>query len=344
MSGSVGSISSAVGQLSVSGEKSTSLPRSPEPSENEIARAEHSLSSLESINSLASSATLVFSPKCYSVSVVECADSSQNVIEDICSSIRAFGQDPDPLAKGQSLGVLRAVEGSGYDLQSPRPVGDVDSRSIVGLDDLFTGDQCRLARRHRISLALRLAWAVIQLHQTPWIRPKWSWNDFSAISNRQQGHVDDSLFITKHFASSRNPNPPRAINGETDSPLLRIALGEPVLARLGYALIELASGKRLASLREATAPASDDKDLQDLLTARHLLDTGAVIDEECQAYSDVVHVCLYQQIQREGGMGLKKLKPQDASFERDLTQAVVQPLYNLYSRSWEAPTVTVTAF
>jgi len=263
-------------------------------------------------------------------------------IVDLCSSIRGLAQNAEP-SKRSSLGVLQANDGVSYELQSPKPNGDVHSRSIVSLDDLFTGDQCKLARRRRISFALRLAWAVTQLHQTPWIRPKWSWGDFSAINNQDQ--IDDPLLITKHFASSSHDSSVSPVaSREMPSPLLGIALGEPVLARLGYALIELASGKRLASLHESSGLTSGDKDLQELLTARHLLDTGFVMDEECQSYSDVVHTCLYQQVQREGGNGLKRLKPQDPMFERDLTQTIVQPLYNLYARSWESPMATVTAY
>jgi hypothetical protein len=152
------------------------------------------------------------------------------------------------------------------------------------------------------------------------------------------------MFITKYFPSQKNLNIPDSPDGEMASSFLKIAIGEPVVARLGYALIELAAGKRLASLHEPSVATSNDKDLQDLLTARHLLDTGFVRDVECEAYSEVVHACLYQQIQRNEGLGLKKLRSQDAWFERDLTRAIVQPLYNIYTREWGSTSAAVSAY
>jgi hypothetical protein len=266
-----------------------------------------------------------------------------NEINDICTSLRALSQAPDPLVKRETLGILRAGSVS-YELKSPTPIGDGDSRAILSLDDLFTGNQDKLARRHRISLALRLAWGITQLHQTPWISPSWTWSDFSAITNQQRGQIDEGLFITKYFPSMRRSNLSSTANEGTSPSFLSIAIGEPVIARLGYALIELASGKRLASLHDSTDPIIKDQELRDLSTARYLLNCGFVTDEECEAYSDVVHACLYQQVPRDGGFGLRTLRSQDASFERDLTKAIVQPLYNIYRREWESMSVAVSAF
>ena len=283
--------------------------------------------------------TLAFNPKCYCLAVAECGMDRSDEIADICTTVRALAQVPEPPVKRQTLGILRG-DTVNYELQSPRSIGDGDSKAIFSLDDLFAGDQKRLARRYRISLALRLAWGITQLHQTPWIKPSWTWSDFSAITN-QRGQFDEGLFITRYFSSMHNVDTLKATDAENAPSFLSIAIGEPVIARLGYALIELASGKRLASLQDSNGPTSKDKDLQDLLTARHLLDTNYIRDEECQAYSDVVHACLYQQVQRDGGLGLRKLRSQDALFESDLTQAIVQPLYDIYRREWGGSSMAV---
>ncbi|EXJ74855.1 uncharacterized protein A1O5_01551 [Cladophialophora psammophila CBS 110553] len=337
------SLSVSMSNLSFSGETSVSSLKS-QNTDNEHSQGDYPLSSVQSNHSLTSSVTLVFSPKCYSVSVTECEVGSGDEIVDICSSIRSLEQESDILLKRQSLGYLRATDDVGYELQSPKPIVEGDSRCILSLEDLFSGDHIKLARRHRIHLALQLAWGVTQLLQTPWIDANWTWSDFSAITNRQQGLIDDSLFITKQFQSLGGSDILSAPGGRMAPQSLRILLPEPVLARLGYALIELASGKRLAGLQEPSGPTSPDRDVQDFLTARHLLDTGFVVDQECQAYSNVVHACLYQEVKREGGYGAKKLKSQDPSFERDMTRAIVQPLYHLCSSSWGGPLVAVTAF
>ena len=310
---------------------------------------DYSLSSIQSNQSLTSSMTLVFAPKCYCLSVAVCGHDRLDEITDICTSLRALSHAPDPLAKPQTLGVLRA-SGASFELKAPKAVGEGDSKIVLSLDDLFTGDQDKLARRHRISLALRLAWGVTQLHQTPWLSPSWTWSDFSAMGDRQRGQIDEGLFITKSFPSTRHPSFSSAAQN-SDTPkgaeppsLLSIAIGEPVIARLGYALIELASGKRLASLHQPDQSISQEKELQDLWTARQLLDSGFITDEEGDVYSDVVNACLYQQVQKEGGLGLKKLRSQDAGFERDLTKAIVQPLYNIYRREWESASLAVPVF
>ncbi|ETI22748.1 hypothetical protein G647_06824 [Cladophialophora carrionii CBS 160.54] len=334
--------SESTSQSTLSGETSVSSLRS-QGTDLEHSQADYSLSSVQSNNSLTSSMTLVYNPKCYCLAVTECGKDRNDEIRDICASIRALGQVSDPPSKQQTLGVLQ-TDSVNYELKSPRPIGDGDARAVLSLDDLFTGDRSKLARRHRISLALSLAWGVTTLHQTPWIGPSWTWSDFSAIMDRQRGQFDEGLFITKYFPSQQNLNIPETPCAEAPPSLLKIALGEPVVARLGYALIELAKGERFASLHEPSASTSTDKDLQDLLTARHLLETGVVRDEECEAYSAVVQVCLYQQIQREEGLGMKTLRSQDAWFERDLTRAIVQPLYNIYTREWGSPSPAVSAY
>ncbi|KIY02877.1 uncharacterized protein Z520_01342 [Fonsecaea multimorphosa CBS 102226] len=337
------SISATISNVSLSGETSVSSLKS-QPTENEHSQGDYPLSSVRSNNSLNSSVTLVFSPKCYSVSVIECEGGRGDEITDLCSSFRSLEQESDSLLKRPSLGYLRAPDDVSYELRSPKPITEGDSRCILSLEDLFSGDHTKLARRHRLGLALRLACGITQLLQTPWIRANWTWGDFSVMTDRQQGLIDDSLFVTKQFQSFGGPHQPSVPSGKTASQYLGIALPEPILARLGYALIELASGKRLASLQDSNGPTSSDRDLQDLLLARHLLDTGFVVDHECQAYSNVVHACLYQMVKGAGGFGAKKLKSQDPSFERDMTRAIVQPLYNLCSNSWGGPLVAVTAF
>jgi hypothetical protein len=184
--------SDSMSQSFLSGETSVSSLKSP-GTEADLSQGDYSLSSVQSHNSLASSMTLVFNPKCYCLAVTECEKDRSDEITDICSSIRALAQASDAPSKRQTLGILRA-DNVDYELQSPRPIGDGDTKAVLSLDDLFTGDQNKLARRHRINLALSLAWGITTLHQTPWIGPSWTWSDFSAVTNRQRGQFDEGLF------------------------------------------------------------------------------------------------------------------------------------------------------
>jgi hypothetical protein len=300
---------------------------------SELSRQETMGSSLHGGISLASSTTQVFTPRAFFVDVVECDSQRKDEIKDLCRSIQDLEQDSQGLVKGEGLGVLRGRTGTLYALQDVRAMGGSDSSSLVSLDEFFTGESCRV-RRHRMSLALQLSWAVIQLHQTPWIPLCWSWSDFSTI-NLGKDQCSTPIFVTREFFSSQVQQHSTRIAERLPSTAAKVALGNPILARLGYALIELAFGRRLSSLEGVDGPSCGDRDLQELWTARHLLEDGQVRNEEGAVYHSVVEACLLQRISRSDGAGIKKLNAREASFEQEVMQAVVSPLLELYRKTWD---------
>lgn len=299
---------------------------------SELSRQETMGSSLHGGISLTSSTTQVFTPRAFFMDVVECDGQRNDEIRDLCRSIRGLEQDSQGLVKSENLGVLRGKTGTLYALQDVRAMGGSDSTSLVSLDEFFTGESCRV-RRHRMSLALQLSWAVIQLQQTPWIPPCWSWSDFSTI-DAGKDQCGQPIFVTREFYSSQVQQHSSRIVERLPSTASKIAVGNPILVRLGYALIELAFGRRLSSLEGADGPSCSDRDLQELLTARHLLEEGQVLNEEGEVYHSVVETCLFQRIPRSDRPGVKKLNASEASFEQEVMQAVVSPLLELYRKTW----------
>lgn len=108
--------------------------------------------------------------------------------------------------------------------------------------------------------------------------------------------------------------------------------GEPELTRLGFALIELALGKRLAELRKECIDHVYDQDMLDLKTAKDMVDTGILVEEAGQCYNDVVKVCLEHQVIVSSGV--KGLNSKHVDFQLDLERYVVDPIRDLYITSW----------
>jgi hypothetical protein len=108
--------------------------------------------------------------------------------------------------------------------------------------------------------------------------------------------------------------------------------GEPVLTRLGFALVELALGKRLSQLRPVNEDQNIDEDMLDLLTAKSVVKSGLVLHEAGQVYNDAVQACLdHQVVVSEKVMGLKS---EHKNFQQDLEEFVIGPLRNFHAASW----------
>lgn len=110
------------------------------------------------------------------------------------------------------------------------------------------------------------------------------------------------------------------------------------MTRLGFALVELALGKRLSQHRLANEDQNIDEDkhidedMLDLLTAKSVVESGLVLDEAGQVYSDVVQACLVHQV--VGPEKVVGLKSEHKNFQQDLEEFVVGPLRNFYAASW----------
>jgi hypothetical protein len=231
-------------------------------------------------------------------------------------------------AQNSCLGVLGANEKK-YTVKITSVDDDPSTHhSIVCLDDyLVPTDSWKLSRRTRMDLALSLSLAILQFYSTPWIDGWWTWKDFCMLKDEKS-----QVFINRKFYSDQSPHISRQTSHSASTSAFWEMYGEPVLTRLGFALVELALGKRLSKLREPNENPDIDEDMLDLQTAKRVVKSGLILDEAGPLYNDAVLACLEHQVMMPSNvMGLKS---EHKNFQRDLEEFVVGPLRNFHAVSW----------
>ena len=206
-----------------------------------------------------------------------------------------------------------------------------DHRSVVCLDDcLVPYESWELTRQKRMDLALNLSLAILQFYSTPWIDEWWTWKDFCMLKDDNK-----QVFVTGKFYSTQKPSSPTAkkLTHTAAASVFWSCFGEPILTRLGFALIELALGKRLSQLRPADADPNADQDMLDAFTAKSLLADGSVFNEAGQLYHDAVQACLSHQVTIESGP--RSLDSKHPDFQQDLERFVVGPIRDYHGATWE---------
>jgi len=257
------------------------------------------------------------------VSICECIDDENETIPDLCNFVKSFGERI-PNVSTHGRGKLKTEE-KYYILNAASLRESIaEAHKVVSLEDLTS----RLERSDRMGLAVRLTYAIIQYHSTGWIDSSWTWKDFSVAGNDGITGDRSQLFISQKFYSNSDDT-------STRNKLWSgwLAVGEPVLTRLGFALIELALGKRLYELRDSTIDQNSAQDAQDYWTACRLLDTGRVRRAESIAYELVVKACLRHDFE-DSHHTLRRLDSRDKTFEKDVEQCVLKPLHCMWKEQW----------
>jgi len=112
---------------------------------------------------------------------------------------------------------------------------------------------------------------------------------------------------------------------------------EPILTKLGFALIELAFCRKLSELgKDQPDPAvnREDPDLLNLQIATEILDSGRLARKESQVYEDVVRVCIKHQYPGGSSSGPKGLDSKDPSFFERAEESIIGPLLTEFAKSW----------
>lgn len=257
-----------------------------------------------------------------------------NLIEDLCAFIKNLAETEVKSAPLSCLGILGHRE-KRYAVNVTSLDGDGDleeqPKSFVCLEDYLSPHRSwNLSRQKRMDLALSLSLAILQFVSTPWVDKWWSFRDFCMLKGDKS-----QIFVTKKFYSTQISATATRIDQPIHSPQMSTfwdCIGEPILTRLGFALVELALGKRLSDLR---AQGSDPNlnDMLDLAAALKLVDEGQVLQEAGQCYHNAVHACLTHQIVT--AEGVKGLNSQHAKFQADLENFVVAPVREFYLSSWK---------
>lgn len=262
------------------------------------------------------------------ISISECHDLSSGKenkpIQDLCDLLKTF--DATKQVTDARLGTLQLKEKQ-YKLQSPSYMPSMtSSQDIVCLDHHLAGHCFMLSRKERMDLALRLSYAVLQFYATPWIEASWTWRDF--YIDKQN---DSQLFVTRKFYSCLGREPTPKDCKSSSLTLLDIA-EEPILIKLGIALIELAIGKRLAELRQEDQLRNLDPEILDFSTAKKVVASGQIMREEGRGYEEVVKACLSCQF--SSNSQLISINSSQPTFYNAVEQSIIEPLHKIYSIAW----------
>lgn len=255
-------------------------------------------------------------------------------IGDLCQWLRTHRESPPGSLEEGSQGVL-GPDGKRYTVAS-RAHDNLNAPTVTSMDDcLSSGDGGGLTRRTRLDLALHLASAIERFHPTSWIDIAWTWRNFSMMTEDRSHR----LCITRRFWSldSRHPS---LINPPTSKFWRNLRHKDPMLVRLGFALIELAMGKRLSDIRASMNKDGDTveqetewmKDLEDWNTANDLVDANIIQDEVSSTYQQIVATCLQCEVLED--CGIKQLRSDSKTFEDDIEKFVVRPLRQYHANTW----------
>ncbi|KAK1546108.1 hypothetical protein CPAR01_00075 [Colletotrichum paranaense] len=209
----------------------------------------------------------------------------------------------------------------------------ITDNHVISLDEkLPETEDWLLPLQKRADIAQRLALAIVQFWSTPWIDRWWTWRDFSVKDDNSR---EVQLFVKRTIFA------PTSEGSSTGKPA-RIwrFLREPLLVRLGFALIELALGMRLSRWRELHKYCSttgeglgeDSLDERDYDTALTILGRKILQEEISVAYQAVVEACLKCEVIRE--TGAISLTTAANSFSEDVEREILQPLSDYFETNW----------
>jgi hypothetical protein len=171
----------------------------------------------------------------------------QHTSDDLCPIIR--GSTQPPRAGRRRLGSISDKSGHNYELFS-RPEAPLTKPSMT-LSEVYS-KQSVLSQRNRIQLALMLAWGVLQISSTGWLKGKWTKDNIFLV-------IDDSgkplPYVSHRFETSRR----KLLRSSTLSPATVDQVGEWVnntsLFALGVFLLEMCFNEPIEDL--ATAKEKD---------------------------------------------------------------------------------------
>ena len=237
-------------------------------------------------------------------------------IIDICSTICA--KHPS----NGALGFLVDEKGDKHKhyLYWADPTITPETRS-TSLDDLLSypisgSHKTWLSRKDRLRIAVTLAWSILELDGTLWLKPTWSSKDIlfhektNQASDPQYSYpyiswklcrTDDNVADYMHDSS---PNHYHAFRSET-------------LFALGLILVELCFGSRLADLHM-------EEDGDSCETTTHISTAfrlcNSVYYEMGTFYGDAVRRCLYQPFD------VRDMSPDNEDFQQKVLDDIVTPL------------------
>ncbi|KAF3797128.1 hypothetical protein GCG54_00009098 [Colletotrichum gloeosporioides] len=204
-----------------------------------------------------------------------------------------------------------------------------EARPILPLQGWMRLQRADLDWKRRIELALQLSFAVIQLSLTPWIDDSWNWDNWAIATDTISHRSGRPLLFRRRFGSSITT---KGAQSSTSS-VWSILSPEPILAKLGLCLIELAFGKTVSEIRCEDAGDDEivdnnevDSESLDLITAKALFDSQRIRNQFGEPFENAVKACIHQQFRAEKNGDIIELDSRDPSFLQNAVDSIISPL------------------
>jgi len=130
------------------------------------------------------------------------------------------------------------------------PASKAQISKAASLNDIIHGAK-RITARQKCMLTLTLASSVLQLHDTPWLPRAWETKDIFFLKNHGGNAISSQFYVSQTFTS--------ASQVAAAAKRRRLVKNEMVFA-LGVALLELAHGSSILSLKEPEDLSEDGKE------------------------------------------------------------------------------------
>ncbi|KAL8915649.1 MAG: hypothetical protein Q9172_006803 [Xanthocarpia lactea] len=129
--------------------------------------------------------------------------STETLIEDLCQKIKTW-ENSDPF-----LGYLPDGLGAHHGLHVVQDLGEMARgiRRIISLRDILggtSGDITQMSRGARMSVALTISYALLELHSSPWLQDKWDKSDIYFWVEEQGNVIAEHPFLVS-LAENEKP-------------------------------------------------------------------------------------------------------------------------------------------
>lgn len=164
-------------------------------------------------------------------------------------------------------------------------------------------------------IALNLAYAVLQLHNTPWLQNSWNMDNIYVRHKDPKTQYINSIYVSRAFTSP---------SAQKSARRRRIIPNETVFS-LGVAFIELAYGEPLSEL------GTDDDELQDEITefetAKRL--SEELYERESANFAEATRRCI------RCDFDTRRQDLEDAEFRQKFYAGVIEPLREDYMQLYK---------
>jgi hypothetical protein len=165
----------------------------------------------------------------------------------------------------------------------PGPGTSKQISEAASLKEIICVNKSTMAIREKCTLALALASAILQLHDTPWLSETWDTRDIFLLKTRTGSALPSHFYVSRTFDST----PTTAVVSRRR----RCVKNEMVFA-LGITLLELSYGQPLLSLQNPDD--LNDQGMEDSMTevsiAMRL--AGKIHEREMDNYAKAVLRCV----------------------------------------------------